>query len=519
MPVLDFHFLKIELKKHNWRDYDISINVISKSGTTTEPALAFGILKEYMEGVYGREEASRRIYATTDESKGVLRALSVKEGYATFVVFGWGSKMNTNFDAIILGGGVNGCAIARKLSHDGKKVLLIERNTIGCGTSSNSSKLVHGGLRYLETQQFKLVKESLKDRKRLCELYPDQVQMAPFYLPVYEDSPRPGWMIHAGLVLFDLLSWSGGKQGDSPSGKGTYRCAGMSPWTQRQSPSLPRRDFRHRRVSKEEFLSRFPGVRCEGLRQVYMYYDGKTDDLELTRCLAGDAREAGCTILEGCRPEFIRLEAGGYSVGCRDEGGEQVYQAPVLINVTGPWINEVNETYNLPHDFSVSRVSGIHIVVDRLLVPDCMFLQTASRRIFFMIPWQERQTIIGTTERMENCSCDDVSVNEADIDYLIDCANHYLQEPLGREDVCHSFLGIRPLIRGKNESDATSMSREYKIEVIEREGAVLINVYGGKLTTCLSMAEKVAGVNENRGKIFSINPGGATTYNCGGHKY
>jgi glycerol-3-phosphate dehydrogenase len=108
--------------------------------------------------------------------------------------------MSKSFDAIILGGGVNGCAIARKLSRDGKKVLLIERKTIGCGTSSNSSKLVHGGLRYLETQQFKLVKESLKDRKRLCELYPDLVQMTPFYLPVYGDSPRPGWMIHVEKV-------------------------------------------------------------------------------------------------------------------------------------------------------------------------------------------------------------------------------------------------------------------------------------------------------------------------------
>jgi glycerol-3-phosphate dehydrogenase len=141
--------------------------------------------------------------------------------------------MNTNFDAIILGGGVNGCAIARKLSNDGKKVLLIERNTIGCGTSSNSSKLVHGGLRYLETQQFKLVKESLKDRKRLCELYPDQVQMAPFYLPVYRDSPRPGWMIHAGLVIYDFLArW--GKQGDSPSASWRMQ--------QVQSPCLPRLD-------------------------------------------------------------------------------------------------------------------------------------------------------------------------------------------------------------------------------------------------------------------------------------
>ncbi|MEN6327028.1 MAG: glycerol-3-phosphate dehydrogenase/oxidase [Syntrophomonas sp.] len=394
--------------------------------------------------------------------------------------------MSKRFDTIVLGAGINGCAIARRLSLQGNKVALIERNTIGCGTSSNSSKLIHGGLRYLETGQFGLVRESLRDRKRLYEMYPDLVEMVPFYLPIYDDSPRPWWVINAGLVLYDLLSWPG-KQGDSPSavyGKGN----GLQ---QGQSPCFPKTEFRHRRVGNEEFLKRFPGVNEDGLRRVYVYYDGKTDDLELTRRLAGDARECECVVKENCEIEEISVEVNRVRVSCSDSEGEQVLEAPLLVNAAGPWIDEVNDRYGLPHNYRISKVSGIHIVINKKLVPECMFLQTVSRRIFFMIPWKEDATIIGTTERMEDGSCDQVAVREEDINYLLDCANGYLKKPISRPDIADTFLGIRPLVRGRDEVDATSMSRDYKIDIVKMAGATLVHVYGGKLTTCLSMAEKV----------------------------
>lgn len=370
-----------------------------------------------------------------------------------------GGFMKNNFDAIILGGGVNGCAIGRKLSQDGKKVCLLERKTIGGGTSSNSSKLIHGGLRYLETGQFGLVKESLKDRKRLFELYPDLVKMVPFYLPVYNDSLRPWWMIRIGLGLYDLFS-------RQPA----YHC---------------------RYVNKKNFLDRFPGIKAQGLRRVYVYYDGKTNDRELTKRIADDACGLGAVVKENCQIISVDMDDKEVKVVYRDNDGEHIAEAPLLINSTGPWIDEVNERYRLPHNYRISKVSGVHIVIDRELVPDCMFLQTNNRRIFFMIPWQEGKTIIGTTERMEKGICDEVKVQEEDTNYLMECANRYLREPIDKNDICDTFLGIRPLVMNKNASDATSMSRDYKVDVINKGNTRLIHVYGGKLTTCLSMAEKV----------------------------
>lgn len=369
--------------------------------------------------------------------------------------------MYENYDAIILGGGVNGCAIARKLSQDGKKVCLLERLTVGCGTSSNSSKLIHGGLRYLETGRFGLVKESLKERKRLTDLYPNLVEMVPFYLPVYNDSLRPWWMIRTGLGLYDLFSH-----------QLKYHC---------------------HHISNGDFTEKFPGIKVEGLRRVYIYFDGKTNDLEITRRIAQDARGFGCSIRENCQVISVDESDKVVRVLYRDACGENEVEAPLLVNATGPWIDEVNSEYSLPHNYRISKVSGIHIVVSRVLVPDCMFLQTNNRRIFFMIPWADEKTIIGTTERNEKDICDEVKVQEADINYLLDCANHYLREPVSQDDICDTFLGIRPLVMDKNDnSDATNMSRDYKIDVINKGKVKLIHVYGGKLTTCLSMAEKVA---------------------------
>jgi glycerol-3-phosphate dehydrogenase len=365
------------------------------------------------------------------------------------------------FDIVIMGGGINGCAIARLLSQNGKKVCILERHTVGSGTSSNSSKLIHGGLRYLETGRVGLVQESLKDRKRLFELYPDLVEMVPFYLPVYNDSLRPWWIIRAGLGLYDLLSC-----------QTKYHC---------------------RHISNTDFLNRFVGIKSRGLRRVYLYYDGKTNDLEMTRKMARDAVGFGCDIRENCQVFSINIDDKLIKIMYKNSRGEHKVGAPLLINATGPWIDEVNVKYRLPHNYRISKVSGVHIVLNRTLVPDCMFLQTYNRRIFFMIPWAEGRTIIGTTERMERDSCDDVQIQDADVKYLLDCANHYLQEPVSQDNICDTFLGIRPLVRIKNaDSDATTMSRDYKIDVISKGKVKLIHVYGGKLTTCLSMSEKVA---------------------------
>lgn len=360
---------------------------------------------------------------------------------------------------IILGAGINGCAIARQLA--GKRpVLVIERDRVGSGTSSKSSKLVHGGLRYLEQARLGQVQESLRDRKRLCRLYPELVELVPFYLPVYQDGRRSAWKIKSGLWLYDRLARSD-------------------------------RNFVHSKIEINEYRRRFPELRAENLKKVYCYTDGRTDDRELTRRLAEDARLRGARILEGIHVRAVSLRSDGIRVTINSGGKEAVFRTPCLINATGPWIDEVNQTLGLPARYRIAPVSGIHLVVRRELVSECLLLQTEQRRVFFFIPWKNETTLIGTTERLEHCVCDAVQPRDEDVDYLLNQANRYLRQPLTREEIEEVFIGVRPLIRAAGETDLTRMSREYRLDLVKRGNARLIHVFGGKLTTCLSLAEKV----------------------------
>ncbi|MCF7807318.1 MAG: glycerol-3-phosphate dehydrogenase/oxidase [Candidatus Marinimicrobia bacterium] len=363
-----------------------------------------------------------------------------------------------SYDVIVLGAGINGCGVAENLARQGKQVLLLDKNGVGSGTSSKSSRLIHGGLRYLETAQIHLVYEALHDRQRLVEKYPDLVHYERFILPIYKSSPRPGWMIRIGLWMYDILSGS--------------RSAGRS-----------------RKESMEAFLERFPAFSENGLRSVLSYVDAKTHDRELTRRVADDFQEFGGTIIVHDDIESIDWDRSGFVV--HSAAGE--FQAPLLINATGPWMDEVNEAYHFPARYQIRKVSGIHLIFDGVMVPNLMFMQTREKRIFFIIPEPENdQTILGTTEREENCEMDEVEAAEADIQYLLDQVNVYLKtdHQFQREDVRDIYIGVRPLVRKKgNMSD---VSREYKLDVHQKGESKLIHIFGGKLTTYLSLAEKVA---------------------------
>ncbi|WP_415395874.1 FAD-dependent oxidoreductase [Sulfurimonas sp. CS5] len=217
--------------------------------------------------------------------------------------------MKNSYDAIVLGAGINGVAIAKALAIAEKKVLVIEKNHIASGASSNSSRLIHGGLRYLEQYEFSLIRESLKDQKYLLDTYPSLVKLHPFYFPIYNNSKRPDWMIGLGLWLYSLFSKHGKKA---------------------------------LKVSKEEFFSEFKNIKDNNIRAIF-----KTN---------------------------------------------------LFINATGAWIDEINKEFNLPSSYTIEKVSGIHIVIESLLIPEPLLLETACKRIFFMIP-EDKTTIIGTTER------------------------------------------------------------------------------------------------------------------------
>lgn len=364
----------------------------------------------------------------------------------------------TEHDVIILGAGINGCGIARELSHRGKKVLILDKSFIGSGTSSKSSRLIHGGLRYLESFQFSLVKEALLDRKELTELYPDLVRYRPFYLPVYKSSPRRAWIIWAGLKLYDLLS-------DKYS------------------------DHRSHIIPRKEFSTYAPCLKQENLSAVFKYYDAKTNDLKLTQRVAEEAKEYGCTIVENVPIKEINRNSSHYLISTNN--GQ--FQAPVVVNATGPWIDEVNNHYHLPAKYQIRKISGVHIVVHGLVANDFLFMQTKGKRIFFIIPEPEdNQTLIGTTEREENISADDVIVNPEDVKYILKNINQYLNpdHTIHASGIKHTFIGIRPLISHKE--NPTDLSREYKLDLHRTDGTKLLHIFGGKLTTFLSLARRGA---------------------------
>lgn len=364
----------------------------------------------------------------------------------------------SSYDIIILGAGINGCGIAREMSLREKNVLILDKSTIGSGTSSKSSRLIHGGLRYLESLQFGLVREALKDREELNSLYPDLVQIRPFYFPIYKDSPRPAWMVWLGLKFYDFLV---GKHTDHTS----------------------------KRIPRKTFVEHAPHMVKENLSAAFRYYDAKTNDLLLTKRVAEEAESHGADIIEGELIKSIDKTETGWIIN----GLNQTFRAPVLINATGPWIDEVNTRYNLPSHFHIRKISGIHIVIKGTLTDGLMFMQTKGKRIFFIIPEPENdQTIIGTTEREETVRVDEVMILEDDIEYLIENINRYLEDDykISRKDVISSFIGVRPLIAHKE--DPTDLSREYQLDLHKDCDATLLHVFGGKLTTFLSLARKVA---------------------------
>jgi len=361
--------------------------------------------------------------------------------------------MHEQYDMVILGAGINGVSIAKALSLAGKRILIIEKAYIAAGASSHSSRLIHGGLRYLESYEFTLVREALRDQKYLLEHYPDLIELHPFYLPIYHNSRRPVWMIRLGLWLYGLFA----RHGHSPS-----------------------------RISVKEFTRLFPALHSEGLKAVFRYYDGKTDDAALTHRIAEEAVSAGTIIREHTLPTAIALTEEKIEIITDDAHS---IETPILINATGAWIDEVNAAFNLPSSYTIEKLSGIHLVINRVLIPEPLILQTTGDRIFFMIPERET-TLIGTTERSEKGKVDEISINTDDIDYLLHESNAYLKIPLSEKDIAEVFIGTRPIIQ--STKDLTHMSREYILDLHTIGQSRLLHIYGGKLTTSPSLAHKVA---------------------------
>ena len=352
----------------------------------------------------------------------------------------------------VVGGGINGAGIAWELVRRGYNVTLFEQGRCGEQTSSATTKLIHGGIRYLEGLHFGLVRESLQERTWLLEHLPQLVKPIEIVLPVYGDSPRSRFTLRAGLMLYDALA-----------GRGNAH--------------------RHERLAVRDMLARVPLVERD-LRGGFSFWDAQTDDHALVRTVIASAIRDGAKVREQTRVLKIRRDHDAWLM--RTSAGPDEERFDVVINAAGPWMNELLGAYGMRTRYRLSLVRGSHLVLRHRVSDAGMLLQSSSdRRVFFVLPWKGT-TLVGTTEVMHREPLMDVRASEQEIEYLISRFNRYVRAPISRDDVASTFAGVRPLV-GRS-SNPSAIGREYRIE---RHGN-LIHVFGGKMTTFMALARNVA---------------------------
>ena len=370
-----------------------------------------------------------------------------------------GVLADERLDVLVIGGGINGAAIARDAALRGLRVALVERDDFAAGTSSRSSRLIHGGLRYLEYGYLHLVFESSRERRLLLELAPHLVRPLPFTWPVYDGARVPKWKLGAGLFLYDALS-------------------------------LFRNVDRHQSLDRAAVLAREPGLAPDGLRGGAMYYDASTDDSRLTVANALGAEAAGAVVVNHAAVRSLYRTRGELEIGIDDllGGRRLVARARVAVNATGPWTDSIRRLEDPHVPASVRGTKGVHIAVPRDRVGNraaVTILSPIDGRVMFVLPGGS-QTIVGTTDTPTSASPEEVRAAESDVDYLLRSVNAFFPTAaLERRDVVSAWAGIRPLIASGHGGGAASASREHSIRW--SRGGVL-SITGGKLTTYRAMA-------------------------------
>jgi glycerol-3-phosphate dehydrogenase len=351
---------------------------------------------------------------------------------------------------------VNGAGIARDACGRGLSVLLAERADLASGTSSWSSKLIHGGLRYLEHYEFRLVAESLAEREVLLRIAGHLVHPLRFVMP-HVPELRPRWMIRVGLFLYDHL----GRRTTLPGSR---------------AERLDRSPFGH-------------GLKPE-LRHGFSYSDCRVDDARLVVANALDARARGAQVLTRTACLSARREQGLWRVRL---AGEREVRARAVVNAAGPWVKGVlNERLAQPSAENVQLIKGSHIVLPRLYEGEHAFiLQNDDRRVVFMIPFEERFTLVGTTDVPERGDPEAAAASDEEVEYLCRAVNRYLARPAVPADAVWRFAGVRPLY-DDGTSDPSAITRDYTLRIDDEDGAApVISVFGGKITTYRRLAEEV----------------------------
>lgn len=368
-----------------------------------------------------------------------------------------------DFDLLVIGGGINGAAVARDAAGRGLKVMLAECGDYGGATSSASSKLAHGGLRYLESWQFSLVRESLRERAVLLRTAPLLVRPLRFLVPVYDDAPRPAWMVRLGLVLYDLLAGAA-----KPAASGA--------------------------LGKDE-IAALPHLNRQGLKAVLHYADCQVDDARLVLLLMLDARLRGADIANRRAVTAIRPLNCGYAIDLDEASGVRTVTARFVVNAAGPWANRVNGLHQGPlPQLPMRLVRGSHILLPmpKPAVRDALTVQMKDGRVVFVIPWfDDRHLMVGTTDVPHEGDPGEVTCSDEERDYLLDAYNRvYPGAPATARSVLWTWAGVRPLV-DDGAGNPSKITRDSRLLTHRQGSGGFVTIHGGKLTSHRRLAEKV----------------------------
>lgn len=377
--------------------------------------------------------------------------------------------MSKAVDVIVIGGGIHGAGVAQAVAACGKSVLLLEQNAIASGTSSRSSKLIHGGLRYLETAQLSLVRECLTERRLLLQNAPELVKLVPFYIPVYDSASRKPWQLKVGLSLYAVLGGFG-------------------------------KNCRFSLVSRRNW-NQLDGLEVNGLKSVFQYYDAQTDDAELTRAVIQSAIQLGAEIQVPATVTKIELDKQGCDVSFQhavkmsnDERNQKTQHciAKVVVNAAGPWVNNVLDCVQPEvSKLDIDLVQGTHIILEHKIQQGIFYLESPiDKRAIFVMPWKGK-TMIGTTETYYVGNPSDVRPLEEEKQYLLETASYYFPL-LSNKKIIDAFAGLRVLPVGTGS--AFTRSRDTVLFPDRPKNPRIVSIYGGKLTVYRRTAERLLNV-------------------------
>jgi glycerol-3-phosphate dehydrogenase len=368
-------------------------------------------------------------------------------------------------DLLVIGGGINGCGIAADAAGRGLSVTLCEQFDLANETSSRSSKMIHGGLRYLEYYQFRLVREALAERDVLLNIAPHIVQPLQLIIP-HNSLQRPAWMVRLGLFLYDTLGKRWGKKSKIP------------------------RSFSVKLQSNNAYAK---PLKPE-LHQGFCYYDCKVDDARLVVLNAMAAHERGATILPRTTFLSAKKQAGLWVSTLQDSRTQQTWQVKsrALVNAAGPWVSQiVNHDLDINTQHQIELVKGSHIVVPKLYSGEHAYLlQNTDKRVIFVIPYHDNFSLIGTTDIAYKGDPATVEIDPAEREYLCAVVNRYFQQTISPSDIVNEWSGVRAL-KADDASNPSAVTRDYSLEVEDNNGQTpVLSVFGGKLTTYRKLAEQ-----------------------------